>query len=111
MCLFPNVDNGRAGAFVLCLSSLHKYVQTNGYASTALKERGWRDIATQLGLDPLSRSVCADICGLIEDASRDLVHMPPAPPRVRRAAEDHKVGVLEIRQGHKEGRVVHEVEV
>lgn len=110
MCLFPALNNVRAGVFVLCLSSLHKYLENTGYASKALKERGWRDIATHLGLDPLSRSVCADICGAIEDSAQDLVWMPPVPPSVERAAERPKDGgVLQIMDGGR--RVLHEVEV
>lgn len=109
MCLFPNMKNTRAGVFVLCLSSLHKYLLPTGYATPALKDRGWKDIATQLGLDPLSRSVCADICGSIEDAGQDLVWMPPVPARVERMAQEPKVGVLTI--SRRGGRVMHEVEV
>jgi len=113
MCLFPNVHNTRAGVFVLCLSALHKYLLTSGYASPALRERGWRDIATHLGLDPLSRSVCADICGVIEDSAQDLVHMPPVPPRVEALRAEPKVGVMQIAEGkgRNTGRVLHEVEV
>lgn len=109
MCLFPNVQNTRAGVFVLCLSSLHKYLQVTGYATPALRERGWRDIATHLGLDPLSRSVCADICGVIEDSAPELVWMPPVPPAVEAMRQAPKVGVMSIAE--KGGRVLHEVEV
>lgn len=109
MCLFPHVPTSGAGVFVLCLSSLYKYVEKSGYASLALKTDGWRDIARHLGLDPLSRSVCADICGLIEDAAPDLVWMPPTPKEIEKKAEAPKVGEMQIRE--KGGRVVHEAEV
>ena len=109
MCLFPNVGNSRAGVFVLCLSSLYKYLEKTGYASKDLINHGWQAIAKQLGLDPNSRAVRASICGVIEDAAPDLVWMPPTPKQVEKLAEAPKVGEMQIRE--KGGRVLHEVEV
>jgi hypothetical protein len=109
MVLFPNVSNTRGGVFVLCLSSLFKYVEKTGYATLNLKTNGWKDIARQLDLDPTSRSVCADICGLIEDAAPELVWMPPAPPVVEAAQAPEKVGELTISE--RGGKVLHEVQV
>lgn len=111
MCLFPNVGNTRAGVFVLCLSSLHKYVKTDGYASDNLKNHGWQAIAKQLGLDENSREIRAAVCSLIEEVAPELVWMPPAPTAVRTRAEPEKVGVMTLRQGHREGRIVHEAEI
>jgi hypothetical protein len=109
MVLFPNVSNSRGGVFVLCLSSLFKYVEKTGYATANLKNTGWKDIARQLDLDPTSRSVCGDICSLIEDAAPELVWMPPAPREVEKAQAPEKVGELQIRE--KGGKVLHEAEV
>jgi hypothetical protein len=94
---------------VLCLSSLFKYVEKTGYATANLKNTGWKDIARQLDLDPTSRSVCGDICSLIEDAAPELVWMPPAPREVEKAQAPEKVGELQIRE--KGGKVLHEAEV
>jgi hypothetical protein len=109
MVMFPNVSNSRGGVFVLCLSSLYKYVEKTGYATTELKTKGWKAIATQLDLDPTSRSTCGDICSLIEDAAPELVWMPPTPKEVTKAAEPEKVGELVISE--KGGKVLHEAEV
>lgn len=109
MCLFPAVPMSNSGLFVMCLSSAHKYLERNGYASMALKTQGWKDIARHLGMDETSRNVCADICGLIEDAAPDLVWMPPAPKHIEKMAAPEKVGELQIRE--KGGRVLNEVEV
>lgn len=109
MVLFPNVNNSRGGVFVLCLSSLFKYVEKTGYATAALKAQGWKDIAKQLDLDPTSRSACGDICSLIEDAAPELVWMPPAPTVVKQLAAPQKVGELSISE--KGGRVLHEAAV
>jgi hypothetical protein len=109
MVLFPFVSLSRGGVFVLCLSSLYKYLEKTGYATTALKTEGWKDIARQLGLDPTSRSVCADICGLIEDAAPELVWMPPTPKEVAKAQEPEKVGTMTISE--KGGKVLHEAEI
>jgi hypothetical protein len=109
MVLFPNVNNSRGGVFVLCLSSLHKYMQTSGYATQELKTHGWKAIAKQLDLDQTSRSVCGDIISLIEDAAPALVWMPPTPKEVQKLAEAEKVGTLTVSE--KGGRVLHEAEV
>jgi hypothetical protein len=108
MVLFPNIGNTRGGVFVLCLSSLHKYVEKTGYASRDLKTTGWQDIARHLGLDAVSRSACADICGIIEDCAPELVWMPPAPPAVKAAQAPEKVGELVISE--QGGRVLHEAQ-
>jgi hypothetical protein len=45
------------------------------------------------------------------DGAEDLVKMPPTPNAVREKDKPESVGVMEIREGDKGGRIVYEAEV
>jgi hypothetical protein len=63
----PQRGNVRAGVFVLCLSSLHKYLENTGYASKASEGRLARHRPAARAGSALALGV-RDICGVIEDS-------------------------------------------
>lgn len=109
MCLFAAVGSQNRGAFVIALSALHKYMDNKGYPTRYLV-MATVDIAKQLGFTP-GKDICMRIADVIADGAQDLVRMPPMPKAVREAAKPEPVGTLEIREGDRAGRLVHEAEV
>lgn len=106
ICLFPAVPRIKPSAYVIGLSALFKYVESDGHPTRYMMEKSI-DMAHALGFKP-GKDICFRIMEMVLDAAQDLVHMPPTPQVVMKAEQGPSVGVLEVRQG---GRVVMEREV
>lgn len=78
MVLFP-INRPGAGAYALGLSSLHRYVQSNGYPDLETLIPAAHKAAEVMQLAPTKTTLHA-IVDAVLDAAPDLVDMPPAQP-------------------------------
>jgi hypothetical protein len=100
MILWPKIPKTNAGAFVLCLSSAHKYRDVRYLVAQAAKA------AAFMGMEAHSFTV-KRIADIILDGIPDLVKMPPQPVAKK---QDHGVPVGELAI-KVDGQTVHEQEV
>lgn len=107
ICLFSATNSLlHKGAYVIGLSALHKYADSDGAPTRYMIARSIA-IAKQLGFDA-GRDICFRIVEIILDAAEDLVRMPPTPRVVLEANKPDPIGEIVIKNG---GRIVHEAEV
>jgi hypothetical protein len=107
ICLFPrDVNSTFKGAYVICLSALHKYVDSNG-APTKHMIASSLLIAQQLGFQP-GRDICFRLTEIVLDAAEDLVKMPPEPEVLIKANKPESVGEMTLKHG---GKIILETEV
>lgn len=106
ICLFPATRSVlHQGAYVIGLSALHKYVESNGTPTRYMIAKSIV-IAEQLGFTA-GKDICFRIIEMVLDAAQDLVKMIPEPEAVRQANKPDPVGDIIIKQG---GRTVYEAE-
>ena len=94
--LIVPANRNRGGVYALCLSSLFKYVQPDGYPNVqACMEMAFK-AKEVLGFDPEDKAVTKDIIDLVVYAAPDLVSMPPT--KAMFDAEKHQfVGEMAVK--------------
>ena len=108
MILFPKVKRTlHSGAFALCMSAAHLYVNSDGYPIVSYLAPKSIEIAKALGMDA-DRSTCHRIADVILDGMEDLLMMPPERPTSHKEKNTDVVGEVVIRDG---GRIIHEGEM
>jgi len=107
MCLWKLSESMlHRGAYVIGLSALHKYVESNGFPTRYMLAK-LPEIAQQIGFE-VSKDSCMRIADVIADAAEDLCRMPPTPGDVHEANRPESVGEMQIKLG---GKIIHEAEV
>ena len=106
ICLFPAVPRIKPSAYVIGLSALHKYVESNGHPTRYMMAQSIK-MAECLGFQP-GKDVCFRIMEMVLDAAQDLVMMPPTPEIVVKSEKAPPVGELTIK---RDGETIMEAEV
>ena len=88
----------QAGAFAICLSVAHEYLDDNYLVFQAMAA------AQQIGYRPSDKSVVSKIADLILDGLDELVRMPPEPQAAVAQREIHAEVLL--REGGADGAVL-----
>ena len=88
----------QAGAFAICLSVAHEYLDDNYLVFQAMAA------AQQIGYHPSDKSVVSKIADLILDGLDELVRMPPEPQAAVAQREIHAEVLL--REGAADGAVL-----
>jgi hypothetical protein len=91
MILFPNKPGVGLGAFVLCLSALHNYVNSDGYPNTPYLVKQSMAAAKQMGFSGLGYEA-KKIADAILDSAEDLISMPPEPVGINEKQLQESVG-------------------
>jgi hypothetical protein len=94
--LFPRKKQAfTRGAFVVALSALHQYVNSDGYPNTDYLIPQSAKAADFMGMEVTQFSV-KQIADAILDSAEDLVRMPPEPPGMTEKQHNQAVGEAKI---------------
>lgn len=100
MILFPNHKGIGQGAFVICMSSLYKYVKSDGYPNTEYLVAQAVKAAKQMGFSGLGFEV-KRIADAILDSCEDVLQMPPEPVGINEKQRNQSIGEATIKvDGH-----------
>ena len=108
MVLFPaHRPVKSAGAYVIPLDALHKYVNSNGYPDPRYCMQAALKAAEVMCMSP-DKMTAMRIIDAILDSAPDLVDMPPEPPNLTEKAVKEAIGEMTIKV---DGETVKEFEV
>ena len=94
--LFPTRKGVGLGAFVLCLSALHNYVNSDGYPVTDYLISQSMKAAKVMGFSGLGFEV-KRIADAILDSAEDLLAMPPEPVGINEKQRNEAIGEATIK--------------